>query len=119
MRNIAASSYLPTLLLSALTLAGSSCVPADSNSNTSTNVNSTSSSGTNSNSNSALSSNSSSEAIDVREPDAYKAKLSLSLESVGSQQTLSLPTVSAEVSKSGTDNRLAINLPGGNTVIYL
>jgi hypothetical protein len=58
-------------------------------------------------------------AIDTREPASYKAKLTLKLESVGGQQTVSLPPLTADVSKNGTDSRVAIALPGGNNVIYL
>ena len=118
MRNFAFCRHLPVLCLFSLILAGAACRPDTANSNLGTNSNSSTISNINSNSN-ANSTATTSNAIDVHEPDSYKAKLTLKLESVGTQQAISLPPLTADVAKNGTDSRVTINLPGGNTVIYL
>jgi hypothetical protein len=120
MRNFAFCRHLPVLCLFSLVLAGAACRPDTENTNSITNSNYSTVSNVNSNSNAnSTATTITGDAIDVREPDSYKAKLTLKLESVSTQQTLSLPPLTADVAKSGTDSRVAINLPGGNTAIYL
>src|SRR6266403_4815522 len=99
MRNSAFSRHLPVLCLFSLILAGTACKPDTANTNSETNSNSSTVSNVNStsNANSTASAAKTGDAIDVREPDSYKAKLTLKLESVGTQQTLSLPPVTADV----------------------
>ncbi|MGI8732503.1 MAG: hypothetical protein ACR2LM_04260 [Pyrinomonadaceae bacterium] len=57
--------------------------------------------------------------IAAREPDAYRATLVLSAETEGGQKTIGIPTLSAEVARSGADRRVSFKLPDGSDLIYL
>lgn len=58
-------------------------------------------------------------AIEAREPDMYQAKLSLTAQTTGSGTNVSLPSLTAEVARSGADRRISFVVPGGDEVIYL
>ena len=58
-------------------------------------------------------------AIAAKEPDAYRATLVLSAETEGGQKTIGIPTLSAEVARSGADRRVSFKLPDGSDFIYL
>lgn len=58
-------------------------------------------------------------AIEAREPETYQAKVSLSAQTTGSGQNISIPALTAEVARSGTDRRVSFTIPGGDEVIYL
>lgn len=58
-------------------------------------------------------------AIEAREPDKYQAKLSLSAQTTGSGQNISIPPLTADVARSGADRRISFVVPGGDEVIYL
>ena len=55
----------------------------------------------------------------AREPDAYRATLVFSAETEGGEKTIGIPTLSAEVAKSGADRRLSFKLPDGSDLIYV
>ena len=57
--------------------------------------------------------------IAAKEPDAYRATLVLSAETEGGQKTIGIPTLSAEVARSGADRRVSFKLPDGSDFIYL
>src|SRR6266850_5703387 len=57
--------------------------------------------------------------IDSREPDKYQAKLSLTAQTTGSGQNISVPPLTANVARSGADRRVSFVVPGGDEVIYL
>ena len=58
--------------------------------------------------------------VDTREPDAYQATVTLKLETMGEQQAAkNLPTISANVARSGDNRRMEFSLPNGEKVIYL
>jgi hypothetical protein len=57
--------------------------------------------------------------IAAREPDRYRATLVFSAETEGGQKTIGIPTLSAEVARSGADRRLSFKLPDGTDLIYL
>ena len=57
-------------------------------------------------------------AVDTREPDQYQANIKLSLQTMGSQPA-SLPTLGAEVARSGDDRVMEFNLPTNEKVIFL
>jgi hypothetical protein len=57
--------------------------------------------------------------IATREPDQYRATLILSAETEGGQKTIGIPTLSAEVARSGADRRVSFKLPDGSDLIYL
>jgi hypothetical protein len=120
MRITAFTRHTPAFLLLSIAITGAACQPAATNTNTTTvNTNTTPVSNLNSNSTASTTTTTTGSAIDTREPESYKAKLTLKLESVGGQQTVSLPPLTADVAKNGTDSRVAVALPGGNNVIYL
>lgn len=101
--------------LVALSLVVSACQPATNTNNTNLTVNANTSP-TNVNTNTAPLSPS---VIAAREPDAYRATLVLSAETEGGQKTIGLPTLSAEVARSGADRRVSFKLPDGSDLIYL
>lgn len=101
--------------LVALSLVVSACQPATNTSNTNLNVNANTIPA-NVNTNTAPVSPS---VIVAREPDAYRATLVLSAETEGGQKTIGLPTLSAEVARSGADRRVSFKLPDGSDLIYL
>jgi hypothetical protein len=58
-------------------------------------------------------------ALAAREPDRYKATLVFTAQTEGGENTIGIPTVSADVARSGDDRRLAFKLPDGSELIYL
>jgi hypothetical protein len=82
--------------------------------NTNTNV---SNSVTNSNLNAVSTTGSS---IDAREPSQYQATVKLALETQGERaQRASLPTLAANVARSGDDRVMEFNLPTNEKVVFL
>lgn len=57
--------------------------------------------------------------IATREPEQYRATLVLSAETEGGEKTVGIPTLSAEIARSGADRRVAFKLPDGSDLIYL
>jgi hypothetical protein len=55
----------------------------------------------------------------AREPDKYKATLVFSAETEGGEKTIGIPTLSAQVARSGEDRRLQFKLPDGSDLIYI
>jgi hypothetical protein len=121
MRISAFNGRMPAVFVLSLALAGTACQTttttdtANINSNTST---TSTVSNFNAGTSSTTTTTTTGDIIDTREPDRYRANLSLKFESVG-QQAMTLPPLTAEVSKNGTDRRIAVKLPGGSDFIYL
>jgi hypothetical protein len=57
--------------------------------------------------------------VDSREPDQYQATVTIKLEAIGAQNPVTLPTLAANVSRSGDDRRMEFTIPAGGRVIYL
>lgn len=57
--------------------------------------------------------------IAAREPDAYRATLVFSAETEGGDKTIGIPSLSADVARSGDDRYLSFKLPDGSDLIYL
>src|SRR4051812_26818394 len=55
---------------------------------------------------------------ETKEPDQYQATVELKLQATGDKQA-TLPTISANVARSGGDRRMEFNLPNGDKVTYL
>jgi hypothetical protein len=55
----------------------------------------------------------------AREPDAYRATLVFTAETEGGEKTIGIPTLSADVARSGDDRRVSFKLPDGSDLIYL
>jgi hypothetical protein len=103
------------VVIAVLVLIGSACQPAG---NTNANANLTVNANTNLNTNANISTVTTS-GIAAREPETYRATLVLSAETEGGQKTIGIPTLSAEVARSGADRRVSFKLPDGSDLIYL
>jgi hypothetical protein len=58
--------------------------------------------------------------VDAREPSQYQATVKLALEGLGNNaQKTSLPTIAANVARSGDDRMMEFNLPTNEKVIFL
>ena len=57
--------------------------------------------------------------IAAREPDTYRATLVFTAETEGGEKTIGIPTLSADVARSGEDRRVSFKLPDGSDLIYL
>src|SRR5215203_3050177 len=58
--------------------------------------------------------------IETKEPDQYQAVVLLKLQATGNNNTATnLPTIQANVARSGADRRMEFNLPTGEKVLYL
>jgi hypothetical protein len=57
--------------------------------------------------------------IETKEPDRYQATVDLKLQATGNNKQTTLPTIQANVARSGDDRRMEFNLPNGDKVVYL
>jgi hypothetical protein len=109
------------VLLCLLTLTGLMLAACQRTADTTTNLN-TNISNTNANVSTAANTNTTTQpisAIAAREPDKYKATLVFTAETEGGEKTIGIPTLSADVARSGDDRRLSFKLPDGSDLIYL
>lgn len=103
------------LAISGVAIALSACARGPvTNANVNTNVN-VNANATVSNINSATAPST----IAAREPDSYKATIVFTAETEGGDKTIGIPTLSADVARSGNDRRLSFKLPDGSDLIYL
>jgi len=112
---------LPVLLcllaLSGLMLTACQRSPETTTTNLNTNI-----SNANANVSTAANTNTTTQPISTiaaREPDKYQATLVFTAETQGGEKTIGIPTLSAQVARSGDDRRLAFKLPDGSDLIYL
>ena len=93
------------IAISIVVIAASGCTRgpvANANLNTNTNVNvNANATGANINASTAPST------IAAKEPDSYRATIVFSAETEGGDKAIGIPTLSAEVAKSGSDRRLS------------
>ena len=105
------------IAISIVVIAASGCTRgpvANANINTNTNVNvNANATGANINASTAPST------IAAKEPDRYRATIVFSAETEGGDKAIGIPTLSAEVAKSGSDRRLSFKLPDGSDLVYL
>ena len=105
------------LAISIVVIAASGCArgpAANANINTNTNVN------VNANATAAnINASTAPSTFAAREPDSYRATLVFSAETEGGDKAIGIPTLTAEVAKSGADRRLSFKLPDGSDLIYL
>ena len=108
---------LLVLAISIVVIAASGCArgpAANANINTNTNVNvNANATGANINASTAPST------FAAKEPDTYRATLVFSAETEGGDKAIGIPTLTAEVAKSGADRRLSFKLPDGSDLVYL
>jgi hypothetical protein len=57
--------------------------------------------------------------IETKEPDQYQAVVQLKLQATGDNKATTLPTIQANVARSGGDRRMEFNLPTGEKVLYI
>ena len=106
------------LAISLIVIAMSGCARGpEATSNINTNIN-TNTSVTNTNTNANLSTAPPS-TIAAREPETYRGTLVFTAETEGGDKTIGIPTLSADVARSGQDRRISFKLPDGSDLIYL
>ena len=109
--------FVLVLAISIVVIAASGCTRgpvANANINTNTNINvNANATGANINASTAPST------IAAREPDSYRATIVFTAETEGGDKAIGIPTLSAEVAKSGSDRRLSFKLPDGSDLVYL
>jgi hypothetical protein len=105
------------LAISIVVIAASGCArgpAANANINTNTNIN------VNANATAAnINASTAPSTFAAKEPDSYRATLVFSAETEGGDKAIGIPTLTAEVAKSGADRRLAFKLPDGSDLVYL
>ena len=105
-----------SLCLCALLLVGCGAQPAT---NTTVNVNANAAN-TNANSTVANTNTASTSSLaSVKEPSEYQATVTLKLEAVGDQKRSSMPSLGANVARSGNDRRMEFTMPAGGRVVFL
>jgi hypothetical protein len=105
------------LAISVIVTALSGCARGpEANANINTNINTNTSTTANLNANTATAPPST---IAAREPDTYRATLVFTAETEGGEKTIGIPTLSAEVARSGQDRRVSFKLPDGSDLVYL
>lgn len=57
--------------------------------------------------------------VEAREPETYAATLILMGQTAGGEQVIGVPTLTAEVARSGDSRRYSFRLPNGEQVVYL
>ena len=103
------------LAISVVVFAMSGCSRGPvANANINTNINTNTNVNTNANVNAAPPST-----LAAREPDTYRAMLVFTAETEGGEKTVGIPTLSAEVARSGQDRRVSFKLPDGSDLVYL
>lgn len=104
-------------VISVVAVAASACskganVNANINTNATTNVNANA---TGANINAATKPST----IAAREPETYKATIVFTAQTEGGDKAIGIPTLTADVAKSGNDRRLSFKLPDGSDLVYL
>jgi hypothetical protein len=110
------TTFMPLAMLFALGLLSAACVQGT---NTNTGANTANMNATPNATASTSPAATTGAAIEAREPDKYQAKLTLTAQTTGSGNNLSLPSLTSEVARNGADHRLSLTLPGGEQVVYL
>jgi hypothetical protein len=105
------------LAISVIVTAMNGCARGpEANANINTNINTNTSTTANLNANTTTAPPST---IAAREPDTYRATLVFTAETEGGEKTIGIPTLSAEVARSGQDRRVSFKLPDGSDLVYL
>jgi len=105
------------LAISLVVIAASGCTRGPA-----TNANLTTNTNVNVNANATVGNINSSTApstIAAREPDSYRATIVFTAETEGGDKAIGIPTLQAEVAKSGSDRRLSFKLPDGSDLVYV
>jgi hypothetical protein len=117
MKSATKMGLLACLLLGTVAFVTTSCQRGPETANLSLNVNANANvANTNTNANVSTQPIST---LAAREPDKYRATVVLSAETEGGDKTIGIPTLSADVARSGADRRVAFKLPDGSDLVYL
>ena len=109
--------HLFILAISLVVIVMSGCARGpETTSNINTNINTNTNLATNTNANVTTAPPST---IAAREPDTYRATLVFTAETEGGDKTIGIPTLSADVARSGQDRRISFKLPDGSDLVYL
>ncbi|HEY0004198.1 MAG TPA: hypothetical protein VGB17_05260 [Pyrinomonadaceae bacterium] len=106
------------LLLFALAFIAAACQPSATNTNTNTNTANVNASPA-ANTNASPATTDAGSAIDTREPDRYRATITLTAEMSGESGNKTVPTLSAEVARDRDVRRVGFKLPNGEQIVYL
>jgi hypothetical protein len=105
------------LAISTIVIAMSGCARGpEANANINTNINANTNANTITNANVTTAPPST---IAAREPETYRGTLVFTAETEGGDKTIGIPTLSADVARSGEDRRVSFKLPDGSDLIYL
>lgn len=109
--------FILSFAFAVVALAASACsrganVNTNINTNANTNVNANAT-GANVNASTAPST------IAAREPETYKATIVFTAQTEGGDRAVGIPTLSAEVARSGADRRLSFKLPDNSDLVYI
>lgn len=114
--------YSLVLVSGVLSMAGCGAEPANVSTNrvnANVNLSNTFNANTNINATTTTSVDPSSAITETKEPDQYQAIVQLKLQATGDNKQANLPTIQANVARSGEDRRMEFNLPGGEKVVYI
>ena len=109
--------FILSFAFAVVALAASACsrganVNTNINTNANTNVNANAT-GANVNASTAPST------IAAREPETYKATIVFTAQTEGGDRAVGIPTLSADVARSGADRRLSFKLPDNSDLVYI
>jgi hypothetical protein len=110
------SALICLVMTAALIAMSTACQPAT---NTNTNANLTANTNSTPANVNANVSTAPTTGIVTREPERYRATLTLSAETEGGQKTIGIPTLAAEIARNGADRRISFKLPDGSDFIYI
>jgi hypothetical protein len=113
LRIIGTVLLLPLIAFSGVFISGCGAQPVTNVTTNSANSNTNAAGNMNSNVASAAG------ADDVGEPNEYQARVTVRFEAIGGAQNLQLPTLTADVARSGDDRRMEFAMPAGGRVVYL
>ncbi len=111
---------LPLAAIFSFLLLGCGPQPVTTNVNVITNSNLSNANANRSSANMANANTAAASAVtEAAEPTEYQATVTVRLETIGDQQKMTMPTLTANVARSGSDRRMQFTMPAGGRVVYL
>ena len=110
----------PVILLFAIAVVALAASACSRGANVNTNINTNANTNVNANATGAnVNAATAPSTIAAREPDTYKATIVFTAQTEGGDRTVGIPTLTADVARSGADRRLSFKLPDGSDLVYL
>ena len=110
----------PVILLFAIAVVALAASACSKGANVNTNINTNANTNVNANATGAnVNAATAPSTIAAREPDIYKATIVFTAQTEGGDKTVGIPTLTADVARSGADRRLSFKLPDGSDLVYL